>query len=189
MDLKNIKIPQLTQEQQKMLFLGVVIFVAGIYSYVKFFWSPISKRIEETQTKIEEVEKKIASAKAQEKRLPQLERELAQLNEQVVAAERRLPKKKEVPDLIYTLSDLGRKFRVEIRSIAPQGQSEKEYFREVMYGLTILGNYHSVAQFLTALGISERIFNTRNLVLAPSSGAPGITLQATFQLLAYQYKG
>ncbi|MBI4056657.1 MAG: type 4a pilus biogenesis protein PilO [Elusimicrobia bacterium] len=185
----KLKIPELSPEQKKTVFAAALFILSMGFGYFKIFWAPLSKRIHETRAKLEEAEAQIATAEDQARKLPQLEKKLAELKEKLAAAERRIPKSKDVPDLIYTLSDLGRKFHVEIRSISPQGQTDREYFKEVAYGLAVRGSYHSVAKFLTALGISERIFNTRNLSVSPSSGAPGVTLQATLQLLAYQYRG
>jgi len=184
-----MKIPELTKEQQQMLVAGILCLGAFGFIYYKYLWSPVSLRITKASQKLDVIARDITSAQTQEQRLDKLKETVADLKNQAQAAERRLPKGRNFPDLIYTINDLGKKYDVEIRSISPQGKADKQYFAEVYYGITCAGTYHSVGKFLTALGISERIFSTQNLVLTPSGGATGATVSATFTLVAYQYKG
>src|SRR4051812_41404112 len=114
---------KLTKQQQQIIAAGTVMTIAFGYSYVTFFWAPISAKIDDAKGKIEAVEAKIVKAQQQAARLPRLEAELVQLNEQAVEAERRLPKKKSVPDILVTVSGLATKHHVELISFAPGGAS------------------------------------------------------------------
>lgn len=186
---EKLKLPELTKEQTQLLVAA--LFCAGALGFVywKYFWAPVSARITAAGAKLESVEKDITAAEAQEKRLDKLKIEVSSLKQQKEAAERRLPKGKNVPDLIYTLTDMGRKYNVEIHSISPMGRTARQYFAEVSYGITLTGSYHSLGKFLTALGTSERIFSAQNLSITAAPGAGGDTISATFTLIAYQYNG
>lgn len=182
---------KLTKEQQQLIVAGVLMTGALGFVYVKYFWIPTKQKIAEATTKLEGVNKKIKQAEDTARRLPQLQRQLAELEVLAQEAEEKLPKKKEVPKLIETLSDLAKEHRVDIQSISPAGSGKRENYQENFYSLVIQGSYHSVARFLTALGMEERILHSRNLTLSPITSAlqPSFTVQASFTLVVYQYKG
>ncbi len=182
---------KLTKEQQQMLIAAVLTVGAFGFIYYKYFWAPITHRISETRAKLDEDEKKIAVAEATAARLPQLRKQLADLEVQAQQAEESLPKKKEVPRLIETLSDLAREQHVDIISISPSGGARRENYQENYYNLQIQGSYHSVARFLTALGMEERLLHSRNVVLSPlaASSHPEYSVSAQFTLVVFQYKG
>lgn len=179
---------KLTKTQQKYLAVGVVMTGVLLSGYLKFFWLPISRKIEETRAKNQEISGKIEKAKQQAARLPKLEQELVTLNEQAVEAEKRLPRTKSVTDILVTVSDLAAKHRVSILSFAPGGTSSKQYFTELNYPITAKGSFHAIGKFLAALALEERIFNVLNVNYS-GGGTEAAELQVTFTLISYQYKG
>lgn len=185
-----MKLPKLTKQQQMYAGVGVVGAVVLGFAYYKFFWSPISVKIAEARAKIEEVEGKIQKAKVQAARQELLERELVALRTQTSEAEERLPKDKDVPAVIDTVSRLARKNKVDLQSLAPGGSSPKQFFIEVPYAVTVVGTYHEVGRFLAAVALEKRIFNVRNVVYSPgpSSSSRTSPLSVSFTLISYQYK-
>lgn len=181
---------KLTKEQQQMIVAIVLFAGAGGYSYWTYFWVPISEKIKVVKGKIESTDREIASARQTAARLPQLRAQIQELQEKAEAVEKKLPKTKELPTLIDTLSGVARQYNLTIMNFSPGGTSVKDYFIELQYGMTIRGNYHNLAKFLTALATQERILQTRGLSLSPVSGSTGSeTVTAQFTLLAFQYKG
>ena len=183
--MANIK---LTKEQQQYLVAGVLFGGAFCYGYVAFFWLPISQKKAETRKKIEEVEAKIEKARRQAARLPRLEAELVDLNQRAEEAERRLPKKKSVPDILVTVSALAVKYRVTLLSFQPGGSATKQFFNELSYPVRIRGRFHDVGRFLAAVALEERIFNVQNVRYGESAGDLG-EMAVDFTLISYQYKG
>ena len=181
----NIK---LTKQQQQMLIAGAVLLAGGGYAYIAFFWLPISKRIGEVSKQIEEVEAKIEKAQRQASRLPRLEAELAELNEKALVAERRLPKKKSVPEILVTVSEAAEKSRVSLMTFTPGPQSAKPFFTELKYPMTVKGTFHNIGRFLAGLALEERIFNIENVVYSEPAGEAG-EMTVNFTLISYQYKG
>lgn len=178
---------QLSKEQQQYLVFAVMLLGGGGYGYVRYFWLPTAARIQESSAKIKDMEDKINKAKSQAVRLPKIQREIEVLNEQAAQAERRLPKSKDLPAVIVTLSGLLRKNNVEMQTFTPVSQVTRDYFIEIPYTIVMRGAYHDVARFFASLALEERIFNVRNVVY----GAPDAAgrLGITYTLVAYQYKG
>lgn len=179
---------KLTKQQQQMIFLAFVILGGGGYAFVAFFWLPISQKKTETRAKIEAVEAKIEKAQQQAARLPRLEQELLRLSEQAVEAEDRLPKKKSVPEILVTVSELATRNHVELVSFAPGPIAQKQYFSELNYPMSVKGSYHNIGKFFAAIALEQRIFNVQNVVYPTPSGGGG-EMTVTFTLISYQYKG
>lgn len=178
---------QLTKQQQQYVGAGAVLFLVGAGLYVKFFWLPISQKQAELTDQIAEIEAKIGKAEAQASRLTRLQAELATLNQQAVEAERSLPRDKDVPDILVTLSRLAEKNRVTIQGFSPGAQKSQQYFIELNYPMSVKGSYHDVGRFLASIALETRIFNVKDVVY-PSADAAG-QMTVTFTLLTYQYKG
>jgi type IV pilus assembly protein PilO len=181
---------KLTKEQQQMIVAGVLMTVAFGYSYFTYFWKPTAEKIQKLQGQLEQSDRDIAEARRQAARLPQLRAQIEELQAQAEAAEKKLPKTKEVPELLETINDLAHQYNITILSFTPGPQVGQQYFIEVPYQVTIKGGYHQVARFLTALALQERIFHSRSLTLSPSKGtSPLETVSGSFTLVAFQFKG
>lgn len=178
---------QLTKQQQMNLGVGAVLFLVAAGVYVKFFWLPISQKKSELADQIAQIDQKIQKAQAQAARLQRLQDELKTLNQQAVEAEKRLPKDKDIPEVLVTLSKLAGQNHVAIQSFSPGQQKPQQYFTELNYPMTVRGSYHDIGRFLAAIALEERIFNVRSVVY-PGAGGDGM-MTVTFTLLAYQYKG
>ncbi len=177
---------QLTPKQMQVVVGATLALVGGGFVYFSYFWKPISARIAKAKTDIEAAEAKITKARAQAARLPQIQQELVVLNQQAADAEKRLPKTKDVPEVIDTVSSLSRKNNVQMTSFVPGAQSAKPFFMEVPYTLSVTGSYHNLGRFFAALALEERIFNVRNVTYG---GLAEGRLSVSFTLVSYQYKG
>lgn len=179
---------QLTKEQMAQIGAGILFGGLFIGLYVFYFWLPIAKSIEENTAKVEVMNRDIENAKRQKAKFKDLEGKLESLRQEKEAAVKKLPSERKIPDLIRTVTRLSRKYKVSVTSINPSGQAKVEYFTKVTYTITLKGNYHDIARFLTALGLEERILTSENLTLSATAGSE-TSASATFTLAAYQYNG
>ncbi|MBI3548974.1 MAG: type 4a pilus biogenesis protein PilO [Elusimicrobia bacterium] len=180
---------QLTKQQQQQAAVAVVLVGVGLFFYVKKFWIPTSDRIKEAQTKIEEVEKKITKARGEAARLDKIKAELVLLDQQAQDAELRLPKIKDVPAVIDTVSQLAKQNRVNLVTFAPTGTSSKQYFVEVPYSMVVSGSYHDLGRFFAGLALEDRIYGIRNVAFSGPADSVTGRINVTFILVSYQYKG
>ncbi len=177
---------KLTKQQQQLLVATTLMLGAFGYIYVAFYWGPISQKIADTQKQMDDVEAKIEKAQQQAGRKDKLEKELLRLSDAAVEAEKRLPKNKSVPDILVTVSDLAARNHVQLVSFTPGATTNKQYFIELDYPISVKGTYHNIGKFLAAVALEERIFNVQNV----SYGEPTAGLMTvTFTLISYQYKG
>src|SRR5438105_3164654 len=138
---------QLTKQQMQALVGGVVIFGVVGYCYCTYFWFPVSERIDKAQAEIERLDGEITKAKGQAARLPEIQKKLELAQQQAADAEQRLPRVKDVPAVIDTLSRLSRKYQVELNSFTPGPLAAKQFFTEIPYSLGVSGTYHDVGRF------------------------------------------
>ena len=175
------------KQQELIKTVAVIIVFSGVFGFVywKYLFSPYRTRFNEANEKIEKINTDMAKAARVSKRLEVLTAELEGLNKRQQALEKRLPRAKKIPDLIYMLMDISRKYKVVVHTINPQGILDRQYYTEVNYVLSVSGAYHSLGGFLAALAVSERVFTVDNISISGSEGK----IVSTFTLIAYQYKG
>jgi type IV pilus assembly protein PilO len=77
-----------------------------------------------------------------------------------------LPKRREIPDLIRQISDLGVRTGLQISLLRPQPEQPKEFYAEIPIAVTVVGPYHAVGQFFDALGQLSRIVSVSNIQMA-----------------------
>ncbi|HBA61749.1 MAG TPA: hypothetical protein DCZ92_13250 [Elusimicrobia bacterium] len=183
--MKNI---QMTKEQMGQLAAGVLFGAFFIYVYFVYFWMPLGKTITEKTKKVAKIEADILNAKAQKAKYKNLEGKLVSLQLEKDAAQKKLPRERKLPDLLRTVTDLSKKYKVNVRSMAPAGSAQVEYFLKVSYSISVSGNYHDLGRFLTAIGIEERILTPENVGIR-ATGNPDASCEVSFTLVAYQYNG
>jgi type IV pilus assembly protein PilO len=178
----------LTKEQMGQIAAGVLFGGVFIYFYLFYFWIPVARKIDVNSKKIASMESDINKARMEKAKYRDLTAKLDSLTAEKAAAQKKLPHDRKLPDLLRTLTDLSRKYKVSIMGIAPTGSAPVEYFTRVSYSITLKGNYNDIGRFLTAIALEERIMTAENLVMAAAPGSD-TSASGTFTLVAYQYNG
>ena len=179
---------KLSKQQQQYLAVGVVGLGAFIFCYVKFFWLPISKKIDDVNGKIAGLDRDIQAAQRQAARLPDLEKLLVSLNERKLEADKRLPEKKFVTDILVTVGGLAKKNRVALTNFAPGPTKKQQYFIELRYPVSVKGSFHNIGKFLAALALEQRLYNVYDVAYSEPAGDTG-EMAVTFTLASYYREG
>jgi len=184
--MANLKI-KLTKQQQQILVVLVLFVLGGGFAYIKYFWLPISKTKTELQAKLTEAKKQIEEAKQAQAQLRKIEAALVELEKELTLLTQRLPKERDIPGIIDKVSELTRRYGVELSRVtvgAATPQKDKGYI-ENNYTLSIKATYHNLGRFLASLILEERVFNVKNINFGrpDADGKHSLTLQ----LVAYQY--
>jgi Tfp pilus assembly protein PilO len=179
----------MTKEQQQALTaaspLLVVVALVGWYMY---WFSPLQARLASKAADLDQTLRQVETLKASASRLDALQKECDDLRAQVKLMERRLPRTKNLEDILRTVTETAIKNRVTISSLSPGGESSQAYYIEVPFSLNLTAGLHNLGKFLAALGQQERIFTAKNLSLSYSPNPKkGYTVQGSFTLSAYVY--
>ncbi|MDY7038440.1 MAG: type 4a pilus biogenesis protein PilO, partial [Thermodesulfobacteriota bacterium] len=78
-----------------------------------------------------------------------------------------LPNKKEIPDLLRTITKLGRESNLEFRLFSPRAERRKGFYLEIPVSIIVSGSYHNVAMFFDKVGRMDRIVNILNVSMKP----------------------
>lgn len=149
------------KQLQALIIALPVIAIAGVFSYYKYFVSPLAVRHKKLLGEIEGIRSEYEQSVGRAARLPRLEQEIRVLNEEIIEMQKKLPKDKDVPGLIRLLSERMRFYGIRWKKLEPGAQSAKEYYIEHSYKIPFSTPYHNLAKFMAEVGQMERIFATR----------------------------
>jgi len=176
--------------QQNLIVLAIT-FVALIFVYFSYLIAPLKRRYAETTIRLANTESKLTDMRKRALELPKLQADMAFLEQEVEDLGNRLPKEKEIPSLLRTMTKTAQKYHLKITNITPQPMAAQPSYNEVPFQITLSGTYHSLAHFLAELGQESRILSEKNINFTPgSSGKENTTtINANFVLIAYTFKG
>jgi len=181
-----VNLDKLTK-QQKILIVIIVALV--LWLYFSQLLNPLNKKLAKLKNEIAQQETKLIDAKNTAKRLPQLQAELQASQEELLIAEKKLPRSKEVPSLIRSITKSGREYAIDITNLSPRAPISHEYFQEFHYGMNITTNYHKLARFFGDICQYERILKVQDISMNgrnPTEGDPS-TITTSFTLVTYAY--
>jgi type IV pilus assembly protein PilO len=94
-----------------------------------------------------------------------------ELEQQLRVALVQLPKRREIPDLIRQISDLGMRTGLQISLLRPQPEQPQEFYAAVPITVKVVGSYHAVGQFFDDLGRLPRIVSVSNVQMSMNAKA------------------
>jgi type IV pilus assembly protein PilO len=175
--------------QQNIIFLVIVAFGLG-YVYFKYLLSPLQQKQTDALAQLQKQESKLTEMKRRALELPKLQAEMQMLQDEVAGLEKLLPKDKEVSELLRTVTKTAHNYHLSIMSITPQPLISQSNYNEIPFQMTVLGNYHAIANFLAEIGQDSRILSSRNINFTsmPATKDNLATVSANFVLVAYTFK-
>ena len=176
--------------QQNLIALGM-FFVMLCFVYYKYLLSPLQQKYHDANQKLQSTESKLTEMRRRAMELPKLQAEMKLLEEEVTDLEKRLPKDKEIPELLRTVTKTAQRFQLKISNFAPGGVSAQSNYNEVPFQITLQGTYHALAHFLAEVGQESRILAARNITFAAGQQSKNneATVSVNFTLIAYTFKG
>ena len=149
---------------QKLGILGVVIIIIILLCWIYVIgpaYRVLDKKDQE-YTKLEydlNEKKKVAEdRKIFETKLENLKIELELMKSQ-------LPDKKEIPNLLKTISSLGKESGLQFLLFRPKSEIPKDFYAEIPVELQFKGDFHEVATFFSNVGNLDRIINIGNVTI------------------------
>jgi Tfp pilus assembly protein PilO len=122
-----------------------------------------------------------------------MQNELAQLQTDLVFLEKQLPKDKDIPNILRTLSREAIQENLQFVRLVPKPAVQQQYFEILPFDLQFTGNLQSFVRFLASLGQQERIFQAQNIQLTLGSGPAealgNIVLSINLTIQTYAYAG
>jgi type IV pilus assembly protein PilO len=142
----------------------LLLLLGGAYWY--FLYQPRAEDIARLEEQIAQTRRTLEKHRSIAAKYDEFRARVARLEEQLREALTQLPKRREIPDLIRQISDLGVRTGLQISLLRPQPEQPKEFYAEIPIAVTVVGPYHAVGQFFDALGQLSRIVSVSNIQMA-----------------------
>ena len=148
----------MTQREQALVAVGLVgIAIAAAFWY--FIYNPKSVAIEAMTLHVDSVETLNRQARVDLTRgtSQQLLSEAAEYENNLQLMRELVPTGNEVPALLEGISTAARRVGLDVASVEPVPVITGDQFDTYRYKISVMGNYHAVARFLSNVGSLDRI--------------------------------
>ncbi len=144
-------------QQRKYMAIGLFC-LALIYPFYSFWYTGQREEVDAMQARLETLETQNRRAQLQAARGgSDLEERMALYERHVDALEELIPAAEEVPALVDDISRRAQEIDVELNRILPEPSEQGTFYNRTSYELAVIGEYHDVARFLTAVASLSRI--------------------------------
>ena len=157
---------------KKVLILVIILCaMAGLYLWR--FFLPSQEELNGARRALSKLENELNNSKAIARDLQKYNEQVARLNEELRSALTQLPNEKEIPEILKTISNLGKESNLEFTLIRPRPEQRQQFFANVPIELVALGNYHNVGIFFDKVGKLPRIINVVDFNLTKAKDIKG----------------
>lgn len=144
-------------KQRNALIAGVVL-IASIYPFYSYWYKGHRTEVTEMQTRLETIEDQNRRASVLAARGGgDLQERLALYERQVAKLEELIPANEELAALLDDISVRARQVGVETARMIPEPAEAGAFYTKTSYEMNVVGEYHSVARFLTEVASLSRI--------------------------------
>ena len=162
-DLIN-RLAKVPRNQRMAIYAGLYVSLAVLYVFLGYF--PMKTKIADLTVQAADKENDLELVKDKVKTLDDLKRQSTSLKVELDMAQKELPQGTEIPELIKTISETGRKSGLEIRKFQPMQESKSltnDFVAEVPIALAVEGTFHQVAIFFDRLSKMDRIVHVKDI--------------------------
>jgi type IV pilus assembly protein PilO len=155
------KILDQTKAKKIGILAGAILLVFALY--YSFVYSPRSDELARLKDSVEIArnEKQVKLAKAAN--MPRLQAELREMEIKLKEAMAQLPDRKEIPDLLSTLSNKAREAGLEILLFRPRAENFQEFYAEIPVDIVVKGGFFNAVSFFDDVSKLNRIVNIDNI--------------------------
>jgi type IV pilus assembly protein PilO len=172
---------------QKIVILVVtIILIVGLY--YSFLYIPRSDEIAKLVDSVEIArnEKMVKAQKAAN--LPRLRKDLQQLDAELKKAVAQLPDKREIADLLRTISTKAQQAGLVVLLFRPRPENYQDFYAEVPVDISVRGNFHNTVSFFDEVGRLDRLVNIDNIGFKnPTVTGDNIVLETTSVATAFRF--
>lgn len=172
---------------QKLAILGATIVLLAAL-YYSFSYSPQADEIAKLADSVEIArnEKTVKTQKAAN--LVRLRKDLQQLDAELKLALSQLPEKKEIPDLLSSISAKAQESGLDIIAFRPRPESFQDFYAEVPVDITVKGNFQNTVGFFDEVGRLNRLVNIDNIGFKnPAVSGDNVLLETTSVATAFRF--
>jgi type IV pilus assembly protein PilO len=172
MALTMDSILKLPTPKKVLILVAILVAIAGLYLYALII--PLQDELKVAKAELRKLEQELNNSKAITRELPKFREQVAKLNEELKNALTQLPNEKEIPEILKTISSLGKESGLEFTLFRPKPEEPQQFYAKVPIELVALGNYHNVGIFFDKVSKLPRIINVIDFNMARAKDTKGI---------------
>lgn len=180
------KIGKLSRLYRLLISLGIIVLFAGPIYY--FSYLPKMEKIDKLTEEYEGLEQKLTRFKAKARQLRAVRKKFKDAETEFKIVMQALPEKKEIPNLLASISSSGQDSGLEFALFEPKPEKNKGFYAEIPVAISVSGSYHSVAMFFDKVSRLPRIVNIDNINITAQKGTKkGLRLTTSCTAITYRF--
>ncbi|OGP96323.1 MAG: hypothetical protein A2W10_08815, partial [Deltaproteobacteria bacterium RBG_16_55_12] len=148
------RILDLPRQQKIGVLAGLVVAILLLDYFL--FYSPRSDEISKLTQEVESQRNERDKKKKEAANIPKLKEQMAQLDGRLKEAVAQLPDRKEIPDLLSSISNKVKESGLDILIFRPRAENIQEFYAEIPVDIVVRGGFHNVATFFDEVGRLNR---------------------------------
>ncbi|WP_170920275.1 type 4a pilus biogenesis protein PilO [Desulfacinum hydrothermale] len=157
------RVDALPNSQKVLIFVLTLVLLAGAFYFLKY--KPQEKEIRRLRSSVQSQERRLAQLKKYAAQYETLQEELRKSEEEFQALLALLPDRREIPELLETVSGIGAQEGLENLLFQPQGEQKHEFHATIPVRLDMVGTFHQLGSFLDKISRLNRIIRVKALSL------------------------
>ena len=180
------QILRLPRQQKVAILAGLILFLLILgYFYV---YLPGDEKLAKLAEEVQSVRSDRDKKRALSANLPKLQKELQEWDSKLKAAVAQLPDRKEIPDLLSSLSTKAREAGLEILLFRPRAENFQEFYAEIPVDIVVRGGFFNAVTFFNEVGKLSRLVNIDNIDLKnPKVGSEPVILDISTLATTYRF--
>ncbi|MCI5135704.1 MAG: pilus assembly protein PilO [Candidatus Electrothrix sp. AW2] len=175
-------------DQKVKLVLPVVVVIALLAGFYFLILAPKLEEIKKLEKDKVSLQAEVDRAEKEADNLEKNKAELKKAEQQFEAISVVLPRTKEIPALLTSISDHGISAGLDFNSFTPGSETPKEFYAEIPISIQVNGPYHNVGYFLYQVSKLERIVTVKNITMGSQRKVEGeMLLSSSCNLLTYRF--
>jgi len=148
---------ELPSSKKILILIGILGLITGIYLYL--FFIPIQDDMKVLKTELDKLMKELNEGKMITRDLDKFKGQVEKLNAELTSALTQLPNEKEIPEILKSISRLGKESNLEFTLFKPKPEEPQQFYARVPIDLVVVGSYHNTGLFFDKIGKLPRIIN------------------------------
>jgi len=180
------KAGKIKRKQRLLISFGTIILFGGAFYALDYL--PKTEEIVSEKKNVENLEQRLRTVKIRARNLKRFKEDHARVKAEFDKALKLLPDKREIPNLLRSISQMGTDTKLEFRLFSPQPENSRDFYMEIPVTLEVKGDYRNVTLFFDQIGRMDRIVNIQNISMSPEKPLSTILITKC-TAITYRFKG
>jgi type IV pilus assembly protein PilO len=164
-------------------FICVAILFAGWWFFVQDDREVLAKE----QNHEQELRQEYLRKKALAINLPAYQQQMADMQESFGVMLRQLPNRTEIPELLVDITQAGLGRGLQFVLFKPENERRADFYAILPISIRVIGDYHSLANFVSDLAALPRIVSLSDLTIKPLGKKEPGKLVMSAKAMTYRY--